>query len=437
MNKLDFIFKNFDHRFFLKKYKKFRGGFNLELAQLLLDSVFDIVSIREKLIFYKFFKGKEVPKEYKKFLFKYKKNFSDNDIRKFFVKTEIRNEWHKEEFDQLSHYINVNDEFQFKELIGDYLQSGEFFRKLPSYFKINFYAIETPKNNNNWMQAYSLKENSSNTIKIIQFDFGRATPANDRCEIRSNKILKLFLNYKVSEAEYMKAYRNQLKKRNFEAVTGIKINKKKILKTPLLRDKRLALNLNDNKNYDLFFKSFINDKSVIKNYINENPEKYFPKLNNILKNDMDFIVETLKEFWKRNPSTAIKNHKFYKYIMSSEFKWCTNKTFIDAILYSCDDIEGLIEYIPIKIKNDPEFKDEIKTLKMFRTTNKKFIIKIFKSNLDKLEQLTEHYMPTTILNDEYLMTQLLKLNNNLMLHVGDKLKNNVSFKRKIQKIIFP
>ena len=44
-----------------------------------------------------------------------------------------------------------------------------------------------------------------------------------------------------------------------------------------------------------------------------------------IKNNMDFIVETLKEFWEANPSTNIKNHKFYKYIMSPKLKWNNNK----------------------------------------------------------------------------------------------------------------
>lgn len=150
---------------------------------------------------------------------------------------------------------------------------------------------------------------------------------------------------------------------------------------------------------------------------------------------MDFIVETLKEFWEANPSTNIKNHKFYKYIMKPKLKWNNNKKFINAILYSCDDIFGLIDYFATNIKNDAEFNNEIKTLKMFRTKNKKFIIKIFKTNKDKLESLMEHYMPKSVLNDEYLMTEILKLNKNLLLHVGEKLKNKSSFKKRIKKMV--
>ena len=112
-----------------------------------------------------------------------------------------------------------------------------------------------------------------------------------------------------------------------------------------------------------------------------------------------------------------------------------NKKFINAILYSCDDIFGLIDYFATNIKNDAEFNNEIKTLKMFRTKNNKFIIKIFKTNKDKLESLMEHYMPKSVLNDEYLMTEILKLNKNLLLHVGEKLKNKSSFKKRIKKMI--
>ena len=66
------------------------------------------------------------------------------------------------------------------------------------------------------MQAYSLKLSSSGTAKIILFDFGRATPANDRFSIKTDKISKSLLNFKVSENDYIEAYRKQLRKRNFE-----------------------------------------------------------------------------------------------------------------------------------------------------------------------------------------------------------------------------
>ena len=43
-------------------------------------------------------------------------------------------------------------------------------------------------------------------------------------------------------------------------------------------------------------------------------------------------------------------------------------------------------------------------------------------------------MPKSILNDEYLMIEVLKLNKNLLLHVGEKLKNKSSFKKKIKML---
>ena len=46
--------------------------------------------------------------------------------------------------------------------------------------------------------------------------------------------------------------------------------------------------------------------------------------------------------------------------MNPKFKWNNNKKFINAILYSCDDIFGLIDYFATNIKNDAEFnKDEL------------------------------------------------------------------------------
>ena len=72
---------------------------------------------------------------------------------------------------------------------------------------------------------------------------------------------------------------------------------------------------------------------------------------------------------------------------------------------------------------------------MFRTNNKKFLIKIFKANKEKLDALAENYMPSTILNDQYLMMSLLKIDLNLMAHIGQKLKNNKRFMAKVDKLI--
>ena len=44
-------------------------------------------------------------------------------------------------------------------------------------------------------------------------------------------------------------------------------------------------------------------------------------------------------------------------------------------------------------------------------------------------------MPTTILNDPYLMMKLIKIDTGLMARIGDALKKNKSFMKKVMKFI--
>ena len=66
-----------------------------------------------------------------------------------------------------------------------------------------------------------------------------------------------------------------------------------------------------------------------------------------------------------------------------------------------------MEYVPKKIKEGKSLKEEIRILKLFRGNDKKFIIKVFHTNKDKLEDLAKNYMPSTIFDDTYLMNELI------------------------------
>ena len=87
--------------------------------------------------------------------------------------------------------------------------------------------------------------------------------------------------------------------------------------------------------------------------------------------------------------------------MSDRFNYRNNKKFIENIIYSYDNLEGFLEYVPKKTQESKSLKEEIRILKMFTTDNKKYLIKIFNTNKDKLDALAENYMPTTKLNDPY------------------------------------
>ena len=80
--------------------------------------------------------------------------------------------------------------------------------------------------------------------------------------------------------------------------------------------------------------------------------------------------------------------------MSDKFNYRNNIKFIEEIIYSYDDLEGFLKYVPLKIQESKELKEEIRILRMFRSNNKKFIIEVFNKNKDKLETLAKNYMPT-------------------------------------------
>ena len=437
MKKIDFITKNFNSNYFIKNLKKINSGGDFELGELVLDSAIDIKSIKKSLYYYKYYKGSFTPNLFKKFYKKYPNTFKDNDIKNFFIKNNTLNNtwsiWNRERW-----YENYekkketeNKEFKYKDMITQITKTGALFYKLKDFKLIYYLGSKKKEGIDDWYNAICFYHNKNRKSYLINFYYHRSAPANDRFFLikvfdqkpkisQIQKILKGYQNFKIFASNEI-----ALKYALFDRDLKNSYN-------DIYNEKFYSLSFN---NEDQFFNFYKNDKNIIENYINYNPEKFFPKINNKLKKDMSFIVNTLKNFWKENPTAKIKNHKFFKYIINPKFNWNTDKKFLESIIYSCDDIDGLLEYLPLKIQQSKEFVDEIKTLKMFRTKNKQFIVKIFKSNKDKLESLMEHYMPKTVLNDEYLMFQLLKLNKNLTLHIGDKLKKNSSFMRKIEKKI--
>ena len=120
----------------------------------------------------------------------------------------------------------------------------------------------------------------------------------------------------------------------------------------------------------------------------------------------------------------VKDNKFFEFVMSEKLNYRNNIKFIEEIIYSYDDLEGFLKYVPLKIQESKELKEEIRILRMFRSNNKKFIIEVFNKNEDKLETLVKNYMPTTIFDDPKLMFELIKLDPNCSADIGEKLKKN-------------
>ena len=119
--------------------------------------------------------------------------------------------------------------------------------------------------------------------------------------------------------------------------------------------------------------------------------------------------------------------------MSEKLDYRNNIKFIEEIIYFYDDLEGFLKYVPLKIQESKELKEEIRILRMFRSKNKKFLIEVFNKNKDKLEDLAKNYMPTTIFDDTKIMFELIKLDPNFSADIGEKLKNDKLFMSKVNK----
>ena len=91
--------------------------------------------------------------------------------------------------------------------------------------------------------------------------------------------------------------------------------------------------------------------------------------------------------------------------------------------------------MPEKIQNSKALKEEIRILRLFRVKDKKFIVKVFQTNKDKLEDLVKSYMPSTIFDDSYLMNELIKLDLSFTADVGEKLKKDKKFMSKVNKLL--
>ena len=117
--------------------------------------------------------------------------------------------------------------------------------------------------------------------------------------------------------------------------------------------------------------------------------------------------------------------------MSDKFNFKNDPKFIIEIIHSKEDLEGLLSFVPLKTQQDKDLAEEIRILKMLRTKDKKFLIKIFTTNKDKLYDLATSYMPKYIFNDPILVAEMTKIDTNIISLIGDKLKKNKKFMKKI------
>ena len=106
--------------------------------------------------------------------------------------------------------------------------------------------------------------------------------------------------------------------------------------------------------------------------------------------------------------------------MSDKFKYKNDPKFIIEIIHSKEDLEGLLSFVPQKTQENKNLAEEIRILRMLRTKDKNFLIKVFNTNKDKLYDLAVSYMPKSILNDPKLVMEMIKIDTNVISLIGDQ-----------------
>ena len=441
MKEIDYIYQNFDSIAFVKNLKRAKKtykdskGFNF-LVSLVLGSVRDINQLKNTINLYQFTNISE-NKIFNNFVKKYRNNYSDKDIEKYF-------------FEKMNVLNTREDDWDITSLLATHLECGEFFRHFKKYFEITFYGQVTytkyTQNNDEnfgiYRDYYCL--HIKNINKYYLFFFQHCSWAT---EMEFAYVTKIF-DKRPTSIELIRILKKGDKETHQDELKEI------IAKQYQIFNYSKSYNRIYSEGYKLKHETkphFTNEEDYFKyhntkgeSYIAQemaisNPEKYFKKCFKGWK-------QVSSVFGGKVPSSfgggkrakikgKIKDNKFFKFVMSDRFNYRNNKKFIEDIIYSYDDLEGFLEYVPKKIQESKSLKEEIRILKMFTTDNKKYLIKIFNTNKDKLEALTENYMPTTILNDPYLMMKLIKIDTGLMARIGDALKKNKSFMKKVMKFI--
>ena len=444
MKRIDFIIKNLQSASFLKDIKNEHPTGELGWGEdVVLKNVLDYNDIEHQLTYLKYFYGdinKEVDKKKNAFnqnaqkalkdFFKKNNPINKKNIDKYFVRRHIFNLSSLNlSFTSNSNYERdeLVDNFETLNLLKDYMLHGIVFEKAKD-FSLSFLGSISFKGSGHYVYYiacfYSKIDNKHHLMLMFLEEDG-----NDEYHyIKSFKTLpnldqvKSAVDKSKSKLLYYRYNSNSIKDFSIYKPKGkstlpnwsIKENKK-VLKSERIENKIF-------KDEVSFYSHYKNDTVVETNYLHKYPEKYFKKQNPIW---------LIQEHFRENPNQKFKKFNFYKYIMSDKFNFKNDPKFIIEIIHSKEDLEGLLSFVPLKTQQDKDLAEEIRILKMLRTKDKKFLIKIFNTNKDKLYDLATSYMPKYIFNDPILVAEMTKIDTNIISLIGDKLKKNKKFMKKI------
>ena len=442
MKLIDFILKNLQSASFLEDIKNEYPSGELGWGEdVVLKNVLDYNDFELQLTYLKYFNGdinREIDKNINrsnrvawkalKDFFKKNNQINKKNIDKYFIKKNIFNlsSLNFNFTDNLNYARNENvDNYEILNLLKDYILFGVLFDKAKDfsltllgditfgrdtcYYIVCFYS-KTDKRHH--LLLLFLEADGNDQYHYIQ---SFKTPPNlsqVKFAVDKSKSDLLYYNWNSKHVENFNIYKP--KNKSTLSAWSLKENKK------ALKSERVENRIF--KDEDSFYNHFKNDSIVQTNYLKKYPEKYFKNQNPI------WII---KEHFRENPNQKFKKFNFYKYIMSEKFNFRNDPKFIIEIIHSKEDLEGLLSYVPLKTQQNKDLAEEIRILRMFRSKDKNFLIKVFKTNKDKLYDLATNYMPKSIFNDKKLVLELVKLDTDIISLIGEKLKKDKKFMKKI------
>ena len=449
MKFLDYIFKNLDVDHFIKNLKKNPNDSNSDFVKLILKSVWDINSLKNRILaeyvsegtYYSIndiFHEKKIndtSKVYIGYIKKYKKNLSDKNILSYFKKTEIRNTWSNYKYDQSNPLKDLKEEerLDFNFILQQYFIDTVFFQKIKSFQVIGLYGPKDPSDvGKDWemFAVYYKPEKTSIIFKVYYND----QPNDDySCVFQKGLIKKKEILNDIGDypdRDYFKEYKLYLYKEidsywtkgRFKKLFNLKIN-----------TKYNPINIKTYSKED-YLKKYKKDASVSVQFLINNPEMYLKSSPSTLK-DTNLLSKIICYEWDKKPKDPLTKQKLFHYLITKEKSFRKNKKFISSIMYNCNDIEELKKNFDNSVLKDETISSELQVLGLFRKRSKSFIKKVLNKNKDKLNDLVGNYIPKYLLNDPDIMMEILKLDLDCMIHVGDKLNKNESFMRKVKKLV--
>tara|TARA_B100001093_G_C26729463_1_gene971542 strand:- start:46 stop:1308 length:1263 start_codon:yes stop_codon:yes gene_type:complete len=417
MRKIDFIYKNFNPLVFSQHIKKYNVDYSIKLTQLILKSVKDIDEIKNEINLHEFTKlGDNLI--YKKFVKKYK-NYNHKDIEEYFIKKHniLNNSFYDEDLSYL---------------LDEHIWCGEFFRKFKKFFEIiHYFQIDYKDYDRIYMNFYCLFIKTLNKYYLFRYEYQEG--------VEEQKSLVKTFKRRPTRTELIKFININTHHESFIKKETIRLNEIKIFKYDKSDNQLYSEGYKLKHKIIPHFKSeeeYFNyhntkgDYSIASSFALSNPEKYFHRYFKNGEGVSSYLTPSSGKIKEK-----ISSNKFFNFVMSNKLNYQSNIKFIEKIIYSYDDLEDFLKYIPKNIQESKSLKEEIRILRLFRVKNKKFIVKVFKTNKDKLPDLIKSYMPSTIFEDPYLMIELIKLDINSIADISKKLKKNKKFMSKVKKLL--